>query len=722
MPYTAPVKTTALEHHIKHPKPISPSPPESPKLLHTPTERLHLSGSYSADHVRRHRRSPSLSKSFVVPVFEGSPKLNHALNAHAAVRWPSPTLGNTMVPPGAVISPPESNSNSSDEEQSYQQQEAIKLEYLEAAVRSIEQKRESSTERKQFREPQFDKMPDAAVSKSSMKPGHIANDSSSLPLSKEGRKLSHSRTYTMSATVQKQEEAISSSPEDSGREDEPKQRPPMIRKKSGELVRPALRPSMAKRRPSSMPGTPTFSKAVHFDSQLEHIRHFVQLDRPLAVSAETSPVEDYDSKEEFPFRHCEHEVDWELRLSDFPQNNSRPFKKVQLERLTISSENTTLVGLVAVANLAYHKHVVARFTFDYWKTVSEVVAEYDHDIHRKYTYDGYDRFSFSVKLDDQANLENKTMFTSIRYNVNGQELWDNNNGRNYQADFIKTTKPKSEKRSSPTSGSRQTLPRSKSFTSSTGRSLSMPRSIDDFSEFIGRRLSVETPESNGDVKPLSDNVNDDTETTAPIRRGRSTRQAFSTRYDFEASLSAAIRDSPTQDRTTLTAQAKSVDRSIDEKQNSGKRGKGFTVEKAVPISQLSRQVAQSEYSQPSSLIHEKMHQDSSVYKELVDKYCFYGSSKDTTSLKQMASEGAAMNGLQDTPSKSPTISPISSPVLSPHRSSNSRSCSREPRTSSASGSSSRTASSSPISLGYSYHQSLQNNFLKETHTPAVIRS
>lgn len=305
-----------------------------------------------------------------------------------------------MVPPGAVISPPESNQNSSDEEQSYEQQEAIKLEYLEAAVRSIEQKRESSTERKKSKEPPFEEMPDAA-GRSSMKPGHIANNPS-LPLSRESRRMSHSQIYTMSATVQKQEEAISSSPEDSGRDDEPKKRPPMIRKKSGELVRPALRPSMPRRRPSSMPGTPTSSKAVHFDSQLEHIRHFVQLDKPLAVSAETSPVEDYDSQEEFPFRRYEHEDEWELRLSNFPPNNSKVCKKVQLERLFMSSDNTTLVGMVAVANLAYQKHVVARFTFDYWKTVSEVVAEYSHDIHRKYPYDGYDRFSFSIKLGDQA--------------------------------------------------------------------------------------------------------------------------------------------------------------------------------------------------------------------------------------------------------------------------------------------------------------------------------
>jgi hypothetical protein len=91
---------------------------------------------------------------------------------------------------------------------------------------------------------------------------------------------------------------------------------------------------------------------------------------------------------------------------------------VRVERVFLSSDNKTLVGSVAVANLAFHKHVVARFTLDYWKTTSEVIAEFNHDI-RQPKREGYDRFNFNIKLADQANLEAKTMFFCVKYVVNG---------------------------------------------------------------------------------------------------------------------------------------------------------------------------------------------------------------------------------------------------------------------------------------------------------------
>lgn len=49
----------------------------------------------------------------------------------------------------------------------------------------------------------------------------------------------------------------------------------ILRKESGKLIRPVLRPSSARRRPLSMPGTPTPSKTVHFDPHLEYARHFL---------------------------------------------------------------------------------------------------------------------------------------------------------------------------------------------------------------------------------------------------------------------------------------------------------------------------------------------------------------------------------------------------------------------------------------------------------------
>ncbi|USP75796.1 MACRO domain containing protein [Curvularia clavata] len=49
-------------------------------------------------------------------------------------------------------------------------------------------------------------------------------------------------------------------------DDELRVKPPLLRKNAGELVKPAFRPP-SRRSPSSMPGTPTYSKAMQFDEQ-----------------------------------------------------------------------------------------------------------------------------------------------------------------------------------------------------------------------------------------------------------------------------------------------------------------------------------------------------------------------------------------------------------------------------------------------------------------------
>jgi hypothetical protein len=228
---------------------------------------------------------------------------------------------------------------------------------------------------------------------------------------------------------------------DEDRSEGSRRNPPMIRKKRGELVKPTHRPSSARRRPSTMPETPTFSKAVHFDSHLEHVRHFLQVDRPLAGS---STVEVYDSDTEFPFNETPSPLfEWEIAVSNFPAETPiRLSLPVRVERVFLSADNKTLVGSVIVANYSFEKCVVVRFTLDYWKTTSEVVAEHDQDS-RQPKHDGYDRFN--IRLADQADLEAKTMFFCVKYSVNGQEYWDNNNSINFQVDFRKKPKHKNGK-------------------------------------------------------------------------------------------------------------------------------------------------------------------------------------------------------------------------------------------------------------------------------------
>lgn len=598
MPYTAPSKQSPPAQHIEH----SPSHSNSVKVLQAPG-RPHLPRSYSSTaYVRKHRRSPSVNKSFTLPAVDHS-KVNHAIGPHTNLRQSPPPLTDAQIPPGAVLSPPESGPNSSDEDSSSQDRDNISLGELEAAVRSIERRRESS--------PESPRSPELAAA--SQLP------SSSTGLNRPGKPacLRSPKEFSVGNCS---EDPFTSSPDESDRDDF-ERKPPMVRKKSGELVRPALRPSSASRRPSSMPGTPTYSKAVHFDSQLEHIRHFVQLDKPLAVSAETSPVDDHDTEGEFPFGRGASRgpsIEWELRLANFPKDpSSKAHKPVHLERLSLSPDNLNLVGVVAVANMAFNKQVAARFTFDFWKTVSEVTAEYTHDVRRKQAHDGFDRFTFNIKLADQANLENKTMFACIRYTVDGKEYWDNNNSMNYQVGFLQSTKSKTEQHASTAAG-RPALPRSRSYAGTMGRPHSMPPSFDDFSDMDSYLTFGRSGHAKGDT--LARDESHDVDPVTPVRRDKQAGQAFGNRYDFGASLSAAMRTKPTHDRTTLTARAKSGKCSAEDQNN--KREARLLVEKSTPVSEITRQNAHSEANKSATLVSDKPRHESTVYKELVDKYCF----------------------------------------------------------------------------------------------------
>ncbi|KAK7755346.1 hypothetical protein SLS62_002572 [Diatrype stigma] len=473
-----------------------------------------------------------------------------------AVRQSPPPVANSRaMPPGAVISPPESSSEDEGQgqgEPDKRGREIENLKELKEAISIIPQLRESS--------PNRTSPGDLLVLPSQI--GGLTEQKPALKglptLDTGSRKISHTRSATDSHILfsKPDEDSVAVSEENSG-EDEPFRKPPMVRKKSGELVRPALRPA-ANQRPSSMPGTPTFSKAVHFDSHLEHVRHFLQVDRPLAVSANTSPNENYESDTEYPFRSDGKRsgrsptYEWAIAVQNFPQDS--PIRKalpVRLERLWMSPDHKSLIGSVAVANLAFSKLVVCRFTFDYWKTTSEVVAEYVHEIRPKYSELGHDRFQFTIKLSDLANLESKTLYLCIRYNVNGLEYWDSNNGVNFQVDFRKNMIAQDGGRGSQGASPRSSnaLPRSnrRSSPSTAPRPKSMPvGALDDFGHDV-KLASFDQPihEYLGEADPPAIRLKSSKSTSAlpsdnlanklPTPSG----QAFANRYDFSASLSAA---------------------------------------------------------------------------------------------------------------------------------------------------------------------------------------
>ncbi|KAK4333068.1 Protein phosphatase 1 [Rhodotorula toruloides] len=218
---------------------------------------------------------------------------------------------------------------------------------------------------------------------------------------------------------------------------------PMLRKKSGELVRPSLKADTMRRdfsKPRSAPATPVCPKYVHFDTQLEHVKHFLAQQRPAAVSRSGSPVETEteDEPEAFPFpaMATPQAGTVKLVLPNFPSAIARAQaqrdKDVFVDSLEMTPDGRSIRGLVRVKNLAFEKWVAVRFTLDNWQTVSEVSADYVDSL------PGADRFSFTIRLQDLlARLEEKTMFLAVRYTVGGKEIWDNNGGQNYRIEFRK---------------------------------------------------------------------------------------------------------------------------------------------------------------------------------------------------------------------------------------------------------------------------------------------
>ncbi|KAN0066106.1 hypothetical protein ACQY0O_000200 [Thecaphora frezii] len=275
--------------------------------------------------------------------------------------------------------------------------------------------------------------------------------------------------------------------------------PELIRKKSGEPVKSSLKQYPASAifnsrassdasipaslsRAKSVPSTPNVPKAVHFDTKLEHIKVFRVKGRPAAVSREGSPEQtetETEEEREYPFfQHrrtfqnksspgaktpsptltppAEVEEQLLLRLPNFPSSARLSVDRdIFLERVYLSDDLRSIKGTVQVRNLSFEKWVAVRFTLDAWATVNEVSAEYSESIK-----DGSaDRFVFSIKLNEllcwprgAGAQDTKTMFLCLRYTVSGREIWDNNDGANYQLDFRKRQLPAPPTASYPPSG------------------------------------------------------------------------------------------------------------------------------------------------------------------------------------------------------------------------------------------------------------------------------
>lgn len=610
---TSPANSTPLRH--------SPDS-EAPTSLHTFT-RSRPSPSISPPH-SPHGGRPLLPRSASSHQYLQRPKLSPrgkhtpSFADHAEEITPHPDNMTSDISNDHVDSPsrsldatpvsPPDTSSSDDEPHA---QPVHSLEQLHEAVRRIEINRQSSP---------TEELPSLQVDG----PSHAGSNQDHRPvtppghLSSTARKIAHSRSSTETSIlhnpITSQRDGSTDASDDEG--DPTFTKPPLIRKKSGELVKPAIRPR-SRRQHSSMPGTPTYSKAVHFNDDIEQVRHFLQAEKPLAVSAGTSPVETYDDEPEFPWLGPGRRgVELEMRTVNFPRDSlERQALPIRLDKLWLSADKKQLMGAVAVANLAFHKHVAARFTFDHWRTTSEVVAEYQADLNVSKASDGFDVFRFGVKLVDQGSIETKSLLLCLRYHVNGQEYWDNNDGQNFQVEFTQVHTPAPPtKKASPGLGARP-IPRSRHNSPASRRPRSMPSFDDDFSsgfdggpnfKFRGAFGSSEKAPTLPDTPP------------PPKVKQNVSGQQFGSRYDFGASLTAALSQAQGQMGQGDAGERAATARG-DERAAPGLTRNAASL--AMPAT------SGTDSPRHDALLANKQSLDSRAYQEFVSKFCFVGTPK-----------------------------------------------------------------------------------------------
>ncbi|ORX68686.1 hypothetical protein DL89DRAFT_293898 [Linderina pennispora] len=158
---------------------------------------------------------------------------------------------------------------------------------------------------------------------------------------------------------------------------------------------------------------------VHFGATLEHTRWFYKSETPKHASADPR------------FESQDHETCGdELRLVPLrkPSPSFSPFEPSPVVLESVEYARGTLTGTIKVHNLAFEKQVSVRLTTDEWKTVVDVTAEFLRSVAPvDGVRPGVDRFRFKHPL----KAEPTQVSICVRYGVNDQEFWDNNQGANY---------------------------------------------------------------------------------------------------------------------------------------------------------------------------------------------------------------------------------------------------------------------------------------------------
>lgn len=167
-------------------------------------------------------------------------------------------------------------------------------------------------------------------------------------------------------------------------------------------------------------------KSVRFHDNVEQVRYFFKTQSPVSVKSDP-PLMDTSAD------------DYKLSLPNWPSRNTIFYnteQKIRMENVQLMDgdiehmvNNKVIVeGRCRALNLSFHKIVSIRYSFDLWRSYQETTGEFRESIAS--TSNTWDRFSFQIPVEAKQNIQ--TIYLALRYTVDDQDYWDNNNGLNYE--------------------------------------------------------------------------------------------------------------------------------------------------------------------------------------------------------------------------------------------------------------------------------------------------
>ncbi|KAI9487607.1 MAG: putative phosphatase regulatory subunit-domain-containing protein [Benjaminiella poitrasii] len=169
-------------------------------------------------------------------------------------------------------------------------------------------------------------------------------------------------------------------------------------------------------------------KSVRFhEEELEQVRYFYKSQSP-------------DTVKEDPPMMCTLVDDYKLTQPNWPPSRNNIFynsdQKIRMETVQLANgdyeqmaDNMHVIqGRCRALNISFHKVVSIRYTFDLWRTYEETIGTFRESIAS--TSNTWDRFDFSIPF--EAKDKPQTVYLALRYTVDSQDFWDNNNGMNYE--------------------------------------------------------------------------------------------------------------------------------------------------------------------------------------------------------------------------------------------------------------------------------------------------